>query len=259
MFFFNLLKFLTNLALPPASLAAAVVLAGVLVVLRRRRLAGWVVGLGVAQTLVLSLPPVAAALTAPLEAEARRETAQAATCCFDAIVVLGGGVAPAAPPEVPDPSLTDAADRVWYAARLYHRGLAPRIIVSGGSLLDRPSDAAITEAEGMRRFLVDLGVPASAIVSEGESRNTRENVRNVRRLVGDGRVAMVTSALHMPRALRLARQAGLNVTGFATDWSLPPHSRPPWDNWLPTLGAISDSSLALREHMALLFDWRGNP
>ena len=257
--FITLLKLLTQFVLPPASMLLGLVLALVLTLFRRRRLGLIVAGLSVVQTLIFSLQPVADALMRPLEVEARREAAKAPACCYDAILVLGGGVAPAAPPEVPDPSLTDAADRVWYAARLYHRGLAPRIIVSGGSLLDRPSDAAITEAEGMRRFLVDLGVPASAIVSEGESRNTRENVRNVRRLVGDGRVAMVTSALHMPRALRLARQAGLNVTGFATDWSLPPHSRPPWDNWLPTLGAISDSSLALREHMALLFDWRGNP
>ncbi|MCA0303863.1 MAG: YdcF family protein [Proteobacteria bacterium] len=254
--FFTFLKFLSNVVLPPASLAAGVVLGLVLAAFGWRRLGFWVAALVVAQTVLLSLPPVAAALNAPLEAQARRDTATSATCCYDAIVVLGGGVSPAAPPEVPDPDLTDAADRVWYAARLYHQGVAPRIIVSGGTLLDRPSDPAATEAEGMRRFLVDLGVPSSAIVSEGDSRNTRENVRNVRRLVGDARVALVTSAVHMPRALQLAREAGLNVTGLATDWTAPPQARPVWDTWMPTGGAMGSSAAALHEYMALLFDWR---
>ena len=254
--FFFLLKFLSYLVLPPASLAAAVVLGLVLVGFGWRRLAFWVVALGIAQTLVMSLSPVADALTASLEARARRETANSAPCCYDAIVVLGGGVAPAAPPELPDPDLTESADRVWLAARLYHRGAAPRIIVSGGSLLDRPADPASTEAEGMRRFLVDLGVPNAAIVSEGESRNTRENVRNVRRIVGDGRVALVTSAQHMPRALKMAREAGLNASGFATDWTYPVEALPIWDKWLPNAGALGGAGSALRENLALLFDWR---
>lgn len=254
--FFSLLKFLSNVVLPPASLAVGVLLALLLAAVGWRRLGAWVAGLVVAQTIVLSLPPVAAALVVPLEARARRDTAGALPCCYDAIVVLGGGIAPAVPPEVPDPDLTDAADRVWYAARLYHRGAAPRIIVSGGSLLDRPSDLAITEAEGMRRFLVDLGVPTGSIVSEGDSRNTRENVRNVRRMVGDARVALVTSAVHMPRALQLAQEAGLNVTGLATDWSAPPQARPLWENWLPTVGSMGTSAAALHEYMALLLDWR---
>ena len=254
--FFFLLKFLSYVILPPASLAAAVVLGLVLAGFGWRRLAFWVMALAVAQTLVMSLPPVAGALTEPLEARARRETAGSAPCCYDAILVLGGGVGPAAPPEVPDPNLTEAADRVWHAARLYHRGAAPRIIVSGGSLLDRPSDPATTEAEGMRRFLVDLGVPNAAIVSEGESRNTRENVRNTRRIVGDGRVALVTSAQHMPRALQMAREAGLNASGFATDWSVPMQVQPIWEKWMPNLGALGGTSGALREHLALMFDWR---
>lgn len=254
--FFKLLKFLTYLAMPPASLVLGILLALVLGALGWRRLGRTVLVLALVQVVVLSLPPVAVALIAPLESQARREAEQAPACCYEAIVVLGGGVSPAVPPEVPDPDLTDAADRVWYAARLYHRGLAPRIIVSGGSLLDRPPDLAITEAEGMRRFLVDLGVPTTAIVSEGESRNTRENVRNVRRMVGDARIGLVTSGVHMPRALVLAREAGLNVAAFPTDWSLPESAKPSWENWLPTMGALSTSSSVMREWMALLFDWR---
>jgi uncharacterized SAM-binding protein YcdF (DUF218 family) len=152
-----------------------------------------------------------------LQDEARTAAKAAPACCHDAIVVLGGGIGPATPP-VPEP-FTDSAERIWHAARLYRRGLAPRIIASGGGAAD------MSEAEAMRLFLTDLGVPAQAIVLEANSLNTIENIRHVRTQVKDGRVALVTSATHMPRALRLARTAGLNVAAFPTDGALRRGSR----------------------------------
>jgi uncharacterized SAM-binding protein YcdF (DUF218 family) len=93
--------------------------------------------------------------------------------------VLGGSIGPAVPPLRPDPKLFDSSDRVWHAARLFHRGLAPRIIVSGGSYLVETGQApqTQTEAQAMRQFLVALGVPESAIVMEGKSLNTIENMQ----------------------------------------------------------------------------------
>ncbi len=255
---FVLLKFLGQLALPPASLALGVVVAGVLAVLGLRRLARSVVVLAVAELLVLSLPPVADALMRPLDDEARAAAQAAPACCYDAIVVLGGGIAPAAPPYIPEPDLNDSADRIWQGARLYHRGVAPRIIVSGGNpRAEAGGTAVMSEAEAMRLFLLDLGVPAAAIVIEDRSLNTIQNIRGVRELVKGGRVALVTSAIHMPRALRLARTAGLDVAAFPTDWLAPPEVRASWENWLPNLGALSMSSGALWEIMANTFDRRG--
>ncbi|TAJ41171.1 MAG: YdcF family protein [Reyranella sp.] len=248
---FVLLKFLAQLALPPASLAVGLVVAIALALLGLRRLARLVAVLAVAELLVLAMPPVADALVAPLQNEARAAAKAAPACCYDAIVVLGGGIGPALPPDVPEPHLTDSADRIWHAARLYHRGLAPRIIASGGGA------AEMSEAEAMRLFLTDLGVPAQAIVLEGNSLNTIENIRHVRTLVKDGRVALVTSASHMQRALRLARTAGLNVAAFPTDWSPPAEGRASWENWLPSLGALSVSTIALKEILANAFDRRG--
>ncbi|GEP58261.1 YdcF family protein [Reyranella soli] len=254
---FTLLKYLTQFAMPPASMAVGLLLGGILALVGLRRLGVLVAALAVGETLVMAFPPVSDALLEPLQAKARAAAAEAPACCYDAIVVLGGGVTPAAPPFLMDPDLADAADRVWYAARLYHRGIARRVIVSGGSLLAGNSEPAKTEAEAMRRFLVDLGVPSEAIVSEGNSMNTLENIRNVRQMVGEARVALVTSAFHMPRALKIARQGNLNVGAFPTDWRLPAEARPSWDNWVPSIAAMAWSSISLREHVALLLDRRG--
>jgi uncharacterized SAM-binding protein YcdF (DUF218 family) len=254
---FTLLKFLTQFAMPPASMAVGLLLGGVLVMVGLRRFGMLVAVLAVAQTLMMSFPPVADALLEPLQDKARAAAAQAPACCYDAIVVLGGGITPAAPPFLMEPDLADAADRVWYAAQLYHRSVARRIIVSGGSFVEQRGGPATSEAEAMRRFLIDLGVPSEAIVSEGNSLNTLENIRNVRQMVGDARVALITSAFHMPRALKIAHQGNLNVGAFPTDWRLPPEARPSWENWVPSVAAMAWSSISLREHIALLLDRRG--
>ena len=254
---FTFLKFLAQFALPPASMAVGLVLAGLLAMVRLRRLALALAVLAIAETLVMSFPPVADALLVPLEERARAAEAEAPACCYEAIVVLGGGITPAAPPYLMDPDLSDAADRVWYAARLYHRGLARKIIVSGGSFAAYIGAPATSEAEAMRRFLIDLGVPSEAIISEGKSLNTLQNIRNVRQMVGDARVALVTSGYHMPRALMLARRGDLNVGAFPTDWRAPAAMRSPWENWVPSIAAMAWTGVSLREHLALLLDRRG--
>ena len=253
---FALLKILANLIFPPASLAIAVVLALLLAWARWRRMAWAVLGLALAQTLVLSFPPVGDTLTRILEDKARAAARQAAPCCYDAIVVLGGGIAPAHPPERPYPDLTDSSDRVWQAARLWRQGAAPRVIVSGGSYDARQGGTQGTEAAAMRAFLLDLGVPSEAIVDEAKAVNTIENIRNVKAIVGDGRVALVTSSLHMPRALQLAQRAGLKASAFATDYQAVAGSRLPWDNWLPSIDGLRMSTAALKEIAALNFDFR---
>ena len=75
-----------------------------------------------------------------------------------AMVVLGGAVSPPMIGQT-EIDLKSAADRVWYAARLFHAGKAPLVLLSGGGDLERQ---AFSEARAMAVFLQDLGVPAYA-------------------------------------------------------------------------------------------------
>ena len=255
---FIILKILAQFASPMGVFTAGLIAGAALSLLRWPRLGRLVAGVAIAQLIAFSLYPVSDALMRPLEDKARAEAASAPTCCYEAIVVLGGSIGPAVPPLRPDPELTDSSDRLWHAARLFHRGLAPRIIVSGGSYLVESGQApsAQTEAMAMRQFLLALGVPESAIVMEGKSINTIGNMQETRALVGTGRVALITSGYHMPRALRLARKVGLEADAFPTDWQVSPTPPPVWDSLMPSVGALATSGLAIREYLAWAFDYR---
>ncbi|GBF78232.1 hypothetical protein PA598K_06849 [Paenibacillus sp. 598K] len=64
-------------------------------------------------------------------------------------------------------------ERLDYAIRLYEQGRFESLIVSGG--LDN-NGSTITEAQGMRNYLVDHGIPPGAIAMEPESTSTYENL-----------------------------------------------------------------------------------
>lgn len=102
----------------------------------------------------------------------------------------------------PSPGLRERLDE---GLRLYQEGKFPHIIVTGG--LDR-ADYKYTEAEGMRNYLVDHGVPASAIILENKATSTYENLlfsREIMRERGWQSAVIVTHQYHGMRSLDIAK------------------------------------------------------
>ena len=117
-----------------------------------------------------------------------------------AIVVLGAAQYDGRPSPV-------LRARVDHAIQLWRRGLAPRLIVTGGSGIGDTT----TEAAVQRRYAIAHGVPASAILQEPESRSTSESLRNVAAMLGENsrEVILVSDPFHMLRLSILARRFGL--------------------------------------------------
>src|SRR5690606_41934152 len=70
-----------------------------------------------------------------------------------------------------------------------------------------------------RRCALRAGAPAEAILVEGLSRTTRQNLALSRQLLAEHglrRVIVVSDPLHMARALRLCRQLGIDAVGSPT-------------------------------------------
>jgi uncharacterized SAM-binding protein YcdF (DUF218 family) len=141
-----------------------------------------------AAVLFVGSTPLANLLAMPLWAPAP-DPARA-----DVAVVLSGG-------RYDDGSLNEAAlERTVTAVVLYHRGLAPRLLFTGGPCCGRSASAL------MAALAADLGVPKDAILLEEQSTRTRESAVNAAALLrqhGWRSVILVTSPLHMLRA-RLA-------------------------------------------------------
>jgi len=97
--------------------------------------------------------------------------------------------------------------RVDHAIDLWRRGLAPRLITTGG----RGVGDTTTEAAVERRYAIAHGVPEHAIMMEAESRSTRESMRNVSAMLArDARdVILVSDPFHMLRLSILAHRFGL--------------------------------------------------
>jgi uncharacterized SAM-binding protein YcdF (DUF218 family) len=111
--------------------------------------------------------------------------------------------------------------RVREAVRVYEQ-IAPELVISTGGI-PRP-----TCAELMKARLVELGVPAGRILLEDRSRTTRDEavfVAEILKKEGARQSVLVTSDVHMPRALGAFRVAGVQpVPAAAAD----PGERRPW-------------------------------
>ena len=230
---------------------------------RWKKSAKCLIGLSIVQVAIFASPVVSDSLMGGLEERAReleKNNQQAELILSDnkyaAIVLLGGGVGPANPPRRPHPDLGGGADRVWHAARLYRRGLAPIIILTGGRAPGLESrDDIQTEAQAMRLVLIDFGVPESAMILEEGARNTRENASKTKALIGEQRAALVTSAFHMPRSIATFEKEGLRVDAFPTDFNVDPDVSALWARLLPNSGSLGASEAAIKEYIALLIGY----
>ncbi len=77
-----------------------------------------------------------------------------------------------------------------HAANLFHRKLAPHVVLSGGFGVRQENGWVKSEAEMFAEVMVQRGVPESALLLESRSTNTGENVRFTRELLAEQGMAV---------------------------------------------------------------------
>jgi SanA protein len=100
-------------------------------------------------------------------------------------------------------------DRIRAAAALYREGRVDKVLASGDH--GRPD---YDEVNAMRRELVALGVPDEDVFTDHAGFATLDSVVRARKVFNVKSVTVVTQPFHMPRALWLARRAGLTASGL---------------------------------------------
>ncbi len=180
----------------------------------------------------------------------------------DAIVMLAGVVGLPAPPRVA-PDLSASADRILHAARLYHAAKAPLIIVAGGNVFPRPG--VRPESFYIAQLLHEWGVPEQAIIAEGKSKNTYQNAVESKHILDErniDKILLVTSALHMRRALAVFRSLGIDAIPAVTDVMIArygtPETGPAILSWMPNVQSLLLTTLVIKEHLGLwAYRWLG--
>jgi uncharacterized SAM-binding protein YcdF (DUF218 family) len=126
----------------------------------------------------------------------------------DAIVVMGAAQYDGRPSPV-------FAARLDHAIELFHEGIAPRLIVTGG----KQEGDRTTEAASARIYAVQHDVPDEAILSEDQSRTTLQSIRGVAAVMRDQgfeSAVFVSDPSHMLRVLRMASDQGITAFGSPT-------------------------------------------
>jgi uncharacterized SAM-binding protein YcdF (DUF218 family) len=188
---------------------------GVVTLWKRPRIAAGAIALALIVLLVSSNGWVAKSLVRSLEWQ-NLPAVQIPNA--QAIVVLGGATKSASFPR-PSIDLSESGDRVIYAAELYRQNKAPIIILSGGRIDWRGSGSP--ESGDMAKILTSIGVPSAALVQEPDSLNTYENAVNVKKILearGINQILLVTSAMHMPRSLKIFQRQGIDAIPAPTDF-----------------------------------------
>lgn len=120
----------------------------------------------------------------------------------DVGIVLGASLRK----DIPSPGLQERLD---LAVELYKQGKFKQLIVSGG--LDH-NGSKLTEAEGMRNYLVNKGLPAKSILLEPRATSTYENLLFSKQIMDEHGLhssIIITHQYHGSRSLDIAETVGL--------------------------------------------------
>lgn len=207
--FFIAAKLLGALLQPGTWIVIALAVIVLALILQRRRLALWVSGITLVVLVVLSVLPIGSLLLQPIE---RSYPANPSVDRVDGIIVLGGGEDARASAYWDQMQFNEGAERYTTALALARRFPDAKVLFVGGSgALRDVAGATISEATIAERFFKEQGVAPDRLLLEGQSRNTAENARLSLALGNPAPKetwVLITSAFHMPRAMRSFDAAG---------------------------------------------------
>jgi len=129
-----------------------------------------------------------------------------------------------------------------------------RIMFNGGPIAKNGKAVADKMAEAA----IHQGVPQASIIVIREARNTYENISTLRDFVEADQATLwlVTSAIHMPRAARVAMAMNIEIRHYPCDFR--ENTAMGWPAWLPHHNGPKDFELALHELFGIVaYKYRG--
>ena len=245
------LKPLVTVLLMPLVLLPSLGLLGLVLIARRKRF-GWLLCIVATSALwLLSCQAVVVWLSQTVLPQYPPVTAlQLKAAKVQAIVVLGSGTLPVAPEYGEAQPHYATTSRLRYGIWLARQSGLP-VAFTGGNGWAASSLTRTTEAEVAGRMAAqEFGFTLRWL--EDKSRDTAENAQLTAIMLkqsGIERIAVVTDALHIPRAMVEFERTGLVITAAPTTYVLPTKST--LLQWLPSADALHDSTRLAHEMLGL--------
>lgn len=167
------------------------------------------------------------------------------------IVVLGGGaeVDPDLPPSTYLPGA--ALMRVSEGVYLHNRLPETKLVFTGRGTFK----GVKPEAEVMASTAVQWGVKQDDIRLETEAKDTKDHPVYVKKIVGRDPFILVTSAVHMPRAMALFKNQGMMPIAAPTAYRVQKREALTPGVFFPNIGALKSAEMAIHEYTGLIWAW----
>lgn len=137
---------------------------------------------------------------------------------YDVGIVLGGGMV-TVDAQSKRMTFRNNIDRMLQAVELYKKGIIKKMLFSSGSgsLIYRD----MLESALLKKYLVTIGIPDSVILVDSLSDNTYQNAIYsadiLKKNCPDGKYLLITSSIHMRRAMGCFKKVGINVYPYSTN------------------------------------------
>jgi uncharacterized SAM-binding protein YcdF (DUF218 family) len=164
------------------------------------------------------------------------------------VVVLGGGHI--SNPRLPVTSqITNSAlSRLVEGIRLYKERPGRKLILTGGVIFD-----PVPHARVLADIAQSIGVDKQDLVLEQSSMDTKDEAQFVKKLVGNEKFILVTSATHMPRSMALFRKQGLDPVPAPTGHIIKKKGGFGLGKFFPGAGELSQTERAVYEYLGMVW------
>ncbi|WP_110876236.1 envelope biogenesis factor ElyC [Franconibacter helveticus] len=246
---FTLKKFIGGLMLPLPFLLLVMALALVLLWWSRwQKTAKGLLTASWFALFMLSLQPVTDRLLKPIESAYPTWRGQEKV---NYVVVLGGGYTwnPAWAPS--SNLINNSLPRVTEGIRLWHANPGAKLVFTGAPAKTNP----VSTAEAGARVAQSLGVPRSDIITLDTPRDTEEEAAAVAKAIGHQPFLLVTSASHLPRAMRFFQHQGLKPIPAPANQMAIESPLNPWERIIPSPLWLMHSDRVGYETLGRIWQW----
>ena len=136
--------------------------------------------------------------------------------------------------------------RLMEGIRIHNKLRKSKLILSGGAIFDPHPEARV-----MADVALSLGINAKNMVLESDSKDTEDEARLIRKIVGDNRFVLVTSASHMPRSMMYFRKLGMRPIPAPTDYLVKESQGIHPGMFFPAAGSLVKTQRAIYEYLGL--------